>query len=194
MEASEEILEKTLRKLRILFLWTGLKLHDQTNPNQLFYIFNCVWLHLAMMAATSFMIRSIISGTISIDLLFVAPCMTFTLLANTKALCYKTKISEFHQLIDGLMKLEKQDSTNVKTVNKIKDTEITFLHKVINVFLILTCLMIFVFNVSPLPLIALTYYSTGKFKLFLPFQDVYPLDALNIYCWPFAYIHQFWSG
>lgn len=140
------------------------------------------------------MFHSILIGSNPVEVLFIAPCMVYTYLGDIKALSYKIMNSQVHRLIDDLIKLEASDSTNSEIEKEIKDAEISFLNKVINVINVLTGLMVFVFNVGPLPLTALTYYTTGDVELFLPFLDVYPFNALTKYRWPFAYIHQIWTG
>lgn len=190
MEVDEYTLEKTLQKISFLFKLTGLRLHNQTKPKQMYYIFNFAWLHMDLLATTTHMLFQ----SSFLEVLFLAPCLAFSMLGDIKAMCYKMKDSEVHQLIDDLMKLEARVSVNSEADKEIKVAEIGLLNKILKVFKVLTGLMIFMFNVGPVPLIALTYYTTGEVQLFLPFLDIYPFNALQMKYWPFAYIHQIWSG
>lgn len=179
-----------------------MKLHEErvpgTNPirYRIAFVFNFIWFNLACLNSLSYLVLGIMYGNNFTELSFVAPCLTFSFLGIAKSVCYTLYDKEANQLLEDLIKLDvsRKDSCNNENAKKIKASESNFLRKVLYIFNALFLVLTTLYNASPLIATAVTYYMTGKLKLFLPFLDVYPFDALNLKYWPYAYIHQIWSG
>ncbi|KOB73975.1 Odorant receptor, partial [Operophtera brumata] len=178
-----------------------MKLHEIRAPgtNHIKYraafVFNLIWFNLDCLGSLSYLCMGILNGKSFTELSFVAPCLTFSLLGNTKAVYYTLYDTEAYTLIENLIKLEvnRKDCTHLEIVREIKASETNYLNKVLNVLNVMYILLIILYDAGPLVGTAVTYCSTGELKLFLPFLDVYPFDALDLKYWPYAYIHQFWS-
>lgn len=197
-----QTIQLTLRKIKYLFFLGGMKLHEKRVPGttrikyRAAFIFNMIWFNLDCLGSFSYLCIGILNGKSFTELSFVAPCLTFSLLGNTKAVYYTIYDREAYQLIEDLIKLDidRKKSSHLEIVNEIKASETNFLKKVLNVLNVMYILLIILYDAGPLVGTAVTYYSSGELKLFLPFLDVYPFDALDLKYWPYAYIHQFWSG
>lgn len=179
-----------------------MKLHEKRAPDinpiryRAAYVFNFIWFNLDCLGSMSYLILGISNGKNFTELSFVAPCLTFSMLGNFKSVYYTFYDTEAYQLIEDLIRLDvnRKDCNNSEKVNEIKATDTNFLRKVLNVLNVMFVLLIILYNAGPLVGTAVTYYKTGELKLFLPFLDVYPFNALDLKYWPYTYIHQVWSG
>lgn len=191
--------DKSLQKIQFAFRSTGLNLgtdgRKRNYKQNCVYLFNFLWLNTDIIGALSWLLEGIISGKNFTELTYVAPCLTLSILGDIKAFCLLLNERKVHNLIDNLRDLEaKSKNFENSEWDNIMQPEIKLFNIIIKVLNVLNCLMIVVFDVSPLILIAVKYFTTGELELLLPFLDVYPFDSFNLRYWPFAYIHQIWSG
>lgn len=195
-------IQQTLKKIKYMFVLSGMKLHEKRAPDtnlikyRFAFVFNLIWFNLDCLASVTYLVSGILYGQNFTELSFVAPCLAYSCLGIAKTVYYTLYDKEACYLIDDLIKLDasRKHLGNFENAKKIRATETNFLRKVLNVLNALYILLIFLYNSSPLVGTAVTYYMTGKLKLFLPFLDVYPFDALDLKYWPYVYVHQVWSG
>ncbi|XP_028167115.1 odorant receptor 4-like [Ostrinia furnacalis] len=192
----ESLFDKSLKKITFAFRLTGLNIeNDKRNFKQnCVYLFNFLWLNTDIVGALQWVLYGIASGKNFTELTYVAPCLTLSILGDIKAVFMILNEKKVHILMDNIRSLElkAKEFENSEREDMIKP-EIKFLNIIISVLNVLNCLMIVVFDASPLILIAVKYFTTGQLELMLPFLDVYPFDSFDLRYWPFAYIHQIWS-
>nr|QIJ45790.1 olfactory receptor [Glyphodes pyloalis] len=189
-------LDESLQKIKFAYHLTGLNIeHDKRTLKQnCVFWFNFLWLNTDIIGALSWIIQGILCGKNFTELTYVAPCLTLSILGDIKAIYMALNERQVRDLIENLRKLEQKGSTfDNLDEDKIKEPDINFLNIVIKVLNVLNCLMIVVFDLSPLVMIAVKYFRKGELELMLPFLDVYPFDSFDLRYWPFAYIHQIWS-
>lgn len=160
------------------------------------FSFNFMVVFSAVIASVYYIILGVVTGKSFIEVTSVIPCLTFSILAMIKAHCHLIYEEHVKELIDLLRDLEVKENNREKCVEKeeIIENETGFLNKVINVLYVLNCSMIVVFDMTPMVLIAVKYYQTKEFEMLLPYLDVFSFIPYELKYWPFAYIHQIWSG
>jgi hypothetical protein len=195
--SQELIFDKSLAKIMFVFKLTGIKIEPgkRNLTENLVFLFNFLWLNTDIVSALGWMLMNVVNGQNFKETTFVAPCVFLSVLGDLKFLFLILNQRKVQELTANLRELEKRKNTFEHVdEEKIIKPEIKFCDVVIKVLNVLNCLMIVVFDLSPLVLIAVKYYKTGRLELMLPFMDVYPFEAFNLRYWPFAYIHQIWSG
>lgn len=150
----------------------------------------------ATIASIYYIIVGISNGKDFLELTSVAPCLTFTILAMIKSHFYYLSETYVKKLIQLLRELEVRENKREISIDKqeIIDKETGFLNAVINVLYVCSCSMIVVFDMTPLIMIAVKYYKTNEFEMLLPYLDVFSFIPYELKYWPFAYVHQIWSG
>nr|WQS23362.1 odorant receptor 8 [Diaphania glauculalis] len=195
-QKNDSLLDESLLKLKFAFQLTGLNIENKKrSPKQNFiYFFNLLWVITDLISSLFWTVDGIRSGKNFTDLTYLAPCIFFTVLSMVKTMYLLSNEPEMYALIENLRKLERRAYTQGNFgQDEITKPDITFLNRVIKVLNVFNCLMIVVFDLSPILIIGVRYYRTGELKLMLPILDIYPFDAFNLKYWPFAYIHQIWS-
>nr|ARO76430.1 odorant receptor 25 [Conogethes punctiferalis] len=192
----EILFDQSLQKIKFAFRLTGLNIQNEKRSmkQNCVYLFNFLWLNTDIIGALFWVIDGMLSGKNFTELTYVAPCLTLSILGDVKAIYLVLNESKVHTLIANLRKLEqKANQFENFEQDKLIEPDIRLFNVVIKVLNVLNCLMIVVFDLSPLIIIAVKYFTTGELELMLPFLDVYPFDSFDLRYWPFAYIHQIWS-
>ncbi|XP_052742273.1 putative odorant receptor 92a isoform X2 [Bicyclus anynana] len=200
--------DRSLQRLQFIFHYCGLTFKSKKlTANQKLklrcvYLFNFFCLNSDVLGGIYWFIDGIQTGKSFVQLTYISPCITFSFLANLKAIFLIHNENHVSDLIDDLRELERKDEigndnieNNEERVIKdnIRGKHVRFLHSVLKCSNVLSVLLILTFIVSPLILIALKYYQTKEVELILPFLVIYPFDSHDIRYWPFVYLHQFWS-
>lgn len=189
--------DESLKKINFAFRLTGLNIQNKkrTRKQNCIYLFNFLWLNTDIIGALSWVFEGILNGKNFIELTYVAPCVTLSVLGDVKAIYLLLNEKKVLNLIEHMRNLEKKANGLVNSEQEnLTRPDIKFLNVVIKVLNVLNCLMIVVFDLSPLILIAVKYFTRGELELMLPFMDVYPFDGYDLRYWPWAYAHQIWSG
>lgn len=195
-------IDQSLQKLNVLFKFSGMNLKRKiTTTTDLIkyrwlYTFNFLWVLSAIFASFYYIYIGIAQGKDFLELTSVAPCTTFSVLSMFKSYLLLTNEDEVANIIESITKLETDEKNRKASVekNNIVNEDINFLNGVINVLYILNCMMIVVFDMMPLVLIAVKYHKTKEFEMLLPYLDVFSFIPYEFKYWPFAYVHQIWSG
>lgn len=193
--------DQSLQKLNVLFKYSGLNMkHKIVSTSDMIkhrwlFTFNFLWVMSATIASFYYIYIGIIQGKKFIELTSVAPCLTFTILAIFKSFFLLINEGNIFKLTETLRRLE-LESTNKISIEKfsIAKEDRNFLNTVINVLYFINCCMIIVFDMTPLVLIGIKYYKTKEFEMLLPYLDVFSFIPYELKYWPFAYVHQIWSG
>nr|XP_034826618.1 putative odorant receptor 92a [Maniola hyperantus] len=186
--------DKSLQKLQFIFRCSGLTFESKklTKTHKLkkrcVYLLNFFWLNSDLIGGIYWFIDGIRTGKTFVELTYIAPCVTFSFLADLKAMFMIHYEDYVCNLIDQLRELEIKH----ETVDEKK--YIKFLHLILKCSDILSLVLMLMFITNPIILISLKYYQTKEVDLVLPFLILYPFDSHDIRYWPFVYIHQFWSG
>lgn len=197
MSEKESLLDESLQKINFAFRMTGMNIKNEkrTLKQNCVYLFNFLWLNTDILGALSWVIQGIFNGKNFTELTYVAPCLTLSILGDIKAIYLILNEKKVLKLIQKLRQLEQRaDQFENSERDDVIQPDIKFLNAVVKVLNLLNCLMIVVFDLSPLIIITVTYFTKGELQLMLPFLDVYPFDSFDLRYWPFAYIHQIWSG
>ncbi|CAK1589774.1 unnamed protein product [Parnassius mnemosyne] len=200
MASETRFFDKSLKRLKFIFLCTGLNLERNksdkwhTIKKRSVYIFNFIWLNSDIIGAVFWITDKVKNGKDMTEITYLAPCATLSLVATLKSLYLIIYEDYVGQLIKQLRELD-ENASDMDTVIKIKTEkeERRFLNLVINLLNILNIGMVVNFTFSPLILIAIKYIRTRELELMLPFLDVYPFDPLDIRYWPLIYMKQIWS-
>lgn len=196
------LFDQSLDKLGVLFRYSGMNLHNTiVTPMDMIkhrwlYSLNFFVVFSAVIASIYYIILGIVNSKSFIEVTSVAPCLTFSILAMIKSLYHIMNEKHVKELIDLLRDLEIKENNrdNCDEKEEIIKDETGFLNKVVNVLYVLNCSMIVVFDMTPMVLIAAKYYKTKEFEMLLPYLDVFSFIPYELKYWPFAYIHQIWSG
>lgn len=201
MDAEYGRLDQSLDKIKLVCHLEGINIKNNKKDNlklKLMYLFNFQWLNSDLAGAICAFILGIKDGKNFVEITYIAPCITFSFLANIKSLAVILNGTQLQESISILKKMEIKDKNrnkNIKCkVDNIIREHVGFLHSVIKVLNITYVVLVAAFAVNPLMLIAYKYYKTNELELVLPFLIWYPFDAYSIRNWPAVYLHQLWSG
>lgn len=202
MEGKPLRFDQSLQKLNILFRLSGMNLQKKIKTTsdtiryRFLFTFNFLWVLSATIASFYYILLGITEGKNFVELTNVAPCTTFTILSIFKSFFHLINEAEISKLIDSMRKLERDEKNRQISIEKdqIIAEDRQFLNRVITVLYVLSCLMIVVFDMTPLVLMAVKYYKTNEFEMLLPYLDVFSFIPYEFKYWLFAYIHQIWSG
>ncbi|KAM3958422.1 odorant receptor 67c-like [Aphomia sociella] len=201
MATQQLLFDKSLKKIKFVFNWTGLSLESRKRTSidtfkcRAIFIFNFIWLNSDIFGAISWFIEGIENGKSLTELTYLFPCTSLSFLASVKSVIHINKEDIVNDLIEDMRSLErdKLDRETTVVMQEFIKRELSFLNAVVNLLNILNGMMVVVFTLAPLVLIAANYAKTNEVQLMLPFLDVYPFDPYDIRYWPFVYIKQIWS-
>nr|WEG72124.1 odorant-receptor-30 [Grapholita molesta] len=195
------LFDESLRKLNVMFKISGIYL-DRKIQNTFehilkyrsFYIINFLWLNTDVIGELLWLIQGAIEGKNLEELTYIAPCSTYCMLANIKAL---TLISNEDNIQNLFTKLRDMENVGVGEYSRDKEMVVVKMRKYLNVVIqavkVFSMLTAVLFSLSPAMLMGLEYSQSGQFKLMLQFMVVYPVDPYDIKYWPFVYLHLVWS-
>ncbi|XP_063374977.1 odorant receptor 4-like [Cydia amplana] len=199
--AFEMSLQKTNKILRMIGLQTDDKESNQTFMERLwsrkFYcFFNCM-LYCELIGEVAWMINSIMERKF-LEATNSAPCATLCFLGSAKTY-YRIKYG--HHINDFINSLRKLQSTQFKSsaqrsstaFGEIRDM-VRKLQLSINISTVVSVTGLVVFLISPLIIMAFTYYMSGKVELRLPFLVMYPFNEFDLRVYPFIYIRHVITG
>ncbi|NP_001166604.1 olfactory receptor 11 [Bombyx mori] len=189
--------ETSLNKIKVLFKYSGMNLENTVTNTYEFlnhrwvYILNHAW----TLAAVTFICIGISNGQNFIEMTCIAPCVAMTVLAVSKSFFHYINENAVKSLLENLIELERTDFERTKSVQRteIVATEKQLLNMVINVLYVLNCSMILVFDMTPLIIIAIKYWTTNKFVRLLPYLDIFVFVPYKFEYWVMAYILQIWA-
>ncbi|CAK1547769.1 unnamed protein product [Leptosia nina] len=198
---ADSYINRSLQKLSTVYMILGVSydINDLTRREKLqrrcVYIINCLWLNTDVLGAIVWFFNGIENGTPFVELTYIAPCIAFSFLANTRSYALIHYEEQMSDLIRSLKRLEENTKSITQAEDRLKiyRKETKFLHRVIRVTKIQNVILILTFLISPLVFIVYKYFRTKKLDLILPFLIIYPFDSHDIKYWPFVYLHQFWS-
>lgn len=196
------LFDKSLQKINVLFKFSGMNLQNKIKTtsdiikHRWLFSFNLLWLISALIASFYYIYIGINQGKNFVELTSVAPCTAFSVLAFFKSYFHLTNEAKVSKLIESMKKLERDENKRETSAakSKIVTDDMRFLNRVINVLYFLNCSMLVVFDVTPLVMIAVHYNKTNEFVMLLPYLDVFSFIPYEFKYWPFAYVHQIWSG
>lgn len=196
-EMSDEIIyfDKTIKNVMFYLKLIGLNFENNIDHRRRwFYIYNFFHLNVDVGCEIVWLIlHAATTGIEFIEVTYIIPCLSLCFLGNAKALCFLFNMENVRELFLKLKELFK--------VNEIKHPEKSTVWKELRKIGVMTKVLLY-FNVSgaigfaliPWVIFASKYYSTGEIKLSLPFIVSYPFDYTDIRFYPFAYVHQLWTG
>ncbi|KAJ2948905.1 hypothetical protein O0L34_g5838 [Tuta absoluta] len=193
----EYLLNESLKMIDYSVRWLGITL-EKKQGNRKFYllfIFNFIWMNTDVAGAICWFLVGAKSGESLLSLTYVAPCITLSILANIKSLCFIVYSDQVDKLISTLKDLEFKETKRPASGEKkeIIAKERTFLHFVLKVLNFFNWALIIAFPLMPLTLTVWNYVQTRELSPLLPFLIVYPFNAYDLRAWPFVYIKQIWS-
>ncbi|XP_061729083.1 putative odorant receptor 92a isoform X1 [Cydia pomonella] len=196
------LFDESLKSIDYIFKFVGIYL-DRTILNtaehiikfRSLYIINFLWLITDVTGEILWIIQGARHGKSLIELTYIAPCTTFCILANIKALSLLLNDDKVKQLFKQLRDMENNINIGDEIVKKkIVAEEKKFLRAVIKALSVVNALTLILFSVSPVLFMGLEYKKSGQIELVLPFLIVYPFNPYDIKYWPFVYMHQIWSA
>lgn len=194
-------LNKTLRRLNLIFLAIGINLeHKKCNRltkirTRCVYFFNLIWLNSDVVGAILHFMNDLKDGTDLTEMTYLAPCAMLSVVGIFKSFFLIFYENNINDLIDNLRLLdEKTNKYTVIVKNKIEKDEGKFVNCVITLLNIFNICVVFDFTFTPIIKIVKNYMSSGEIELVLPHKVVYPIDPFDIKYWPFAFFKQSWSG
>ncbi|XP_072946222.1 uncharacterized protein [Epargyreus clarus] len=200
MDNEAFLLENHLKSLKLLAHYGGFSLDSKcrtlkTKLRDLsVYLLNFFWLNSDLVGGIYWFVDGLAKGNSLIALTYIAPCITYSFMANCKGFFLLKYEFEINEVIDSLKALELKNARGKdKEKRRIMEEETKFLGIVIKISNVINVLLVLTFATSSLILTVYKYMKTKKLDLILPFPIVYPFDSHDIRYWPFVYIHQIWS-
>ncbi|XP_046972462.1 putative odorant receptor 92a [Vanessa cardui] len=189
----------SIKKMNFILLCSGLIVQGKKLTqikkikSRLIYIINFLWLNSDLLGAICWFIDGIKNGKTFVEVTYIAPCITFSFLANFKAIFIIYYEDNIRDLINDLLELEDRDKKIDVKRDGLRNDALNFLHLILKSSFVLNLVLIIAFTIGPFIVIATIYIKTKEVDLLLPFLIKYPFDSHDIRYWPFVYVHQFWS-
>lgn len=161
-----------------------------------FYCFNLFSTITHLIAEFLWLVNAIKISEKIVKITYTIPSLTLCLLGVAKSYYLVKNGDLVNDLINSVKSLQAA-SAKIGTKAEIeKETKkrTVILNMIYNINNTAYTFGLMVFAVGPVILSWLMYRSTGKLVMQLPFFSVFPFDATDIRFWPFAYIHQVWTG
>lgn len=201
MENEPSPFDQTMKKIEPIFRVAGINIKsgEQTTnrlKSRIIYIINFVWLTVNSFGAIYWFIDGIKTGKDFLELTYIAPCISFSIIGNFKGFFLILYEKQAHMLIENIRKLEREEKRRPQSLKKknIVEEEKKFINIIIDKFSILFAVVVVLFALIPVMIMFTNYYKTKEVELVLPFMVLYPFDPYQIKVWPFVYLKQLWAG
>lgn len=201
MRQEKVLFEKALIKATTIWKYTGINMNyneEQANENIVGF-FRKRWFYLSnffCLISAALSVFGLIGKRSTTLIIFMFPCMTFSFMGGLKTfyfLYYENLVRDIIKTLRTLQSIDDSEGKEAVDDNFVKK-QITFLNVATNILLFWCYMAVVTFCVGPLIITGWQFWSTNEIKLFLPYTLWYPFDEYSYVGWPFAYIHQFWSG
>nr|QRF70977.1 odorant receptor [Semiothisa cinerearia] len=200
MEKNTLLIDQTIKKIEILFLYFGINIKsgEQTASTlkiKLVYWINFFLLLYNFLGGIVWFIFGIQEGKDFLELTEIAPCILLVTCAYSKGILFNANEKHNHKLIHILRNLEKKGMKRRQSLKKdsISNKEKKALEATIDKLNILFAAVIISFSLSPLVGMAMKYYKSNVIQPSLPILIIYPFDEFDLRIWPIVYIYQIWS-
>ncbi|KAF9824212.1 hypothetical protein SFRURICE_019892 [Spodoptera frugiperda] len=155
---------------------------------------NFLSFNILVMGEVTWVIRGLMYGVTLWEITYIIPCLSLCYLGNFKVYFI---LRQMHHVSDLVKTLRHLHGSIKESDEEMKDEAkkwLLFLITTSNLTLVLFISGAAEFAVSPFVISGSHYYSTGEFKLVLPFIVWYPFDPYDVRIWPFAYFYQLWAA
>lgn len=207
MNGAEDF-DKSLKISKLTLKMTGLYFGKQKTTwteyirNTWFYYFNLQFLYTDIVGEFIWFFEKFQVGLSFNEVTFLVPCISMCLLGSVKAAYVFINekhvmhlINRLRELHPQINKLQHNDNSAEGKLNKVIQDATKVLNFVVNVLSYTNAALYVAVICTPLIIMAVVYYRSGELKLYYPVLVSYPfINSSDIRVWPFAFVHQTWSG